>query len=507
MNKIIFEELIYELQVYLEKINKLVELNLCPYFVCAVGYLNVAYNEYIDFIKKSDTDVDRMENYITDYVIQNNSTNDDYINTTIDNHLKTEIHVKYFLPLLANINAKQIKNTNNDHLRLYTRPDIHLPHEDLTFGYTLTEKVNGFPIYELMPNMTENDFKTVIFQILIACYAMFLSGVSHNDLHVHNVFIMEYSHEITTKYYINGKVYEFKSKYGIKIYDFDRGYIRDFKNYFNERQCFRDISYSNHVLDPRDFVIAICNVLFELENTFNEIFDPESQSLKFNRDDMIKYIKENCSTDSNNTDIFKFKGCRPTMDDTGNIIGNNTKSDFTKFNKYEVLIEKFGKSFVTTDKNDVNYFLDKDFFDNNTINMNKLLYKVLYKEKINYLDIVQSNRKNICNPDQKSSSICSTQNTNSIPRSLSNFSKIDSFTRILSNKRKRLSSSKQISCELKDEESIKDDRLKKENLLRSLSDDNQEEKKSDQNGGGQNDYKQKYLKYKLKYLNLKNLNI
>lgn len=63
----------------------------------------------------------------------------------------------------------------------------------------------------------------ILFQIIAGCYAMSLSKLTHNDLHIGNIWVVDIP-ETKVSYVINNRRYTFNTTKKVKIYDFDRGY-------------------------------------------------------------------------------------------------------------------------------------------------------------------------------------------------------------------------------------------------------------------------------------------
>jgi hypothetical protein len=370
---------------------------------------------------------------------------------------------------------------------------------------------------------------------------MFLSGVSHNDLHLGNIFIIDNNKEITTNYYLNGNIYTYTSKYTIKIYDFDRGYITGFRNQINESRSLNENSYSNGVLDPRDFIIAMCNLVFELKHTFDRKLS------NMNQNEMINYIQSNCYKDSQKE--FDISNCRLSKDLGGLKIGSNQQSDFDDFYKYEELISKFGEPFQnkTHENTKINYFLDKNFFEkDHSINLNKVLYTILYKNKSKMayqnIDDMNCNLQNNTNPqnntvlnntvqnntvqnntnqNNQKSSLCVVQNN--VPDATSqrnrstiknNNEKIENllknsyreYTRESLNNQDNINTInyEKIIVEILNDKDYNGTQYKRKPTDDPPTDDPSKKKiKLTNILGGAIDYKEKYLKYKMKYLHKK----
>ena len=74
--------------------------------------------------------------------------------------------------------------------------------------------------------LNPNDLLMIIFQIVFACYAMGTVGMVHNDLHPGNIWCEHVKNGVTLSYKFFGETISFTTEYVVKIYDFDRSYVR-----------------------------------------------------------------------------------------------------------------------------------------------------------------------------------------------------------------------------------------------------------------------------------------
>jgi len=79
---------------------------------------------------------------------------------------------------------------------------------------------------------------SLLFQLMAAVYAMSLSGLTHNDLHTDNAWI-EPCEEKDVSYVYGGQTFNFKTKYVVKVFDFDRSYNKRLGEnpYLDESLC------------------------------------------------------------------------------------------------------------------------------------------------------------------------------------------------------------------------------------------------------------------------------
>lgn len=66
-------------------------------------------------------------------------------------------------------------------------------------------------------------FLPVLFQVFYTLVVFTEIGLVHNDLHSGNIFVEVYRTPTTSRYLVGGKVYEIKSKFQSRFFDFDRG--------------------------------------------------------------------------------------------------------------------------------------------------------------------------------------------------------------------------------------------------------------------------------------------
>jgi hypothetical protein len=83
----------------------------------------------------------------------------------------------------------------------------------------------------------------VMFQVIMGCYVMSLSYMTHNDTHTQNIFVEPRLKMEKVSYIVNGEIYTFETKYKVLIFDFDRAYVKRLgENPINIKSC----QYRNH---------------------------------------------------------------------------------------------------------------------------------------------------------------------------------------------------------------------------------------------------------------------
>ena len=208
-------------------------------------------------------------------------------------------------------------------------------------------------------NIGNRLIKEGVFQVLIACYSMYLSGVAHNDLHTGNVFLKIYDTPIIFHYVINGNLYIINTICKPLIYDFDRAYV---SNYNNELLVDNTASQNNIVLNPKDFIKVLCyirriNINPDINNYLANVIN--------NRDEVVRlaildnfYTEPQCFLQIRNPD-------------DGSVRSADNQEDFNSAHRYRQLIINFG-TIIGYNRNintvvyssTVNtYCLDTQFFD------------------------------------------------------------------------------------------------------------------------------------------------
>lgn len=137
----------------------------------------------------------------------------------------------------------------------------------------------------------------VIFQIMVACYTMSLCKMTHNDLHLNNIYVVKLPDEKNFVYNINNNVYAFKSSYLVKVYDFDRSYAQQ----LGRNPVLDDVSLeldsfsqTNDLFGNRDAIKIWAFLYYAADNeTKNKILKICVNKTKTNTDDGsdIRYSK------------------------------------------------------------------------------------------------------------------------------------------------------------------------------------------------------------------------
>ena len=260
------EALFYEYYIYLEKIRQITEKNVNPHFIKVLG--GSLLSKYWD-----------MKNFIlnhVDPVIQTELLKNINLGDITDEQIKINF-VDNFIYMVHNIenrpsltktnktsslNTNLIYFTDNKPTNLYK--NIFNFIERVQYSFILTEQIYMYPdinnFYDFLDimdgySMTLDKFLILLskiqsgrnrdeiqkiteivfyfyFQITSACYALFLSGVNHNDLHAGNVIIKKIK-PCVNEYNVNGNRWQIFTDFTVLLYDFDRAYCYDYENMLN----------------------------------------------------------------------------------------------------------------------------------------------------------------------------------------------------------------------------------------------------------------------------------
>ena len=287
----LYQELLYEYLVYLTKIKKLVNLNLSPFFINVLGG-NLRIPSTV----------------LTDFVKLHSGIDEDTIKYNFTRNIKFIINQEPKRPSITD-------NTKSSICSIYDRNSILT---NFTYGYIMTKRENDSVTlddwiwkYKNTSHLevdsspeTINDILLVLFQTGLACRAMNLSKLAHNDLHFGNIFIQTNTSLKPFLFVRNDKTYTVNSNIRVFLYDFDRAYMEKINNPILEDPYFHQFSQTNNLISIRDFIkilIYICKDKYtktiKANTYFNEIladclYDPrysQEQKLKKWQDFLVSH--------------------------------------------------------------------------------------------------------------------------------------------------------------------------------------------------------------------------
>jgi hypothetical protein len=158
-------------KLYYKELFKLVQYNITPNIVCTIATSKIS-NFDIDFLK----------------------------NASLTHEFKQEL-------------TEQVKNYN-----ISKKLPVGTTWDDTDVIIT---HPGGKKLEKIFHLLSPEDRKKVLFQIMYTMYVFEKIEFSHGDLHSGNIFVIELAEEIELCYMVGKQQFKFKTKYLLKIYDFD----------------------------------------------------------------------------------------------------------------------------------------------------------------------------------------------------------------------------------------------------------------------------------------------
>ena len=236
----------YEIDVYKDIIQPMVDEQICPNFVSYIGSgKNCTCDNLLNMLIDRLTDGKKIGNefLFNENLVKNN------LNRNIS-FIKPKIHHQTIKP----------PSINNISFKHYDDPDKNFKYNFLLIEYALGA-VTFTDWLSMKSSVTDFiiEFWNITFQLSAACYAMSLSKMIHNDLHARNVFIQSLGELTYYKYIINDIPMIIKTKYKVLIYDFDRSYVFSLgKNENLDENLCKKHSQCNTFIEKRDMLKVMC---------------------------------------------------------------------------------------------------------------------------------------------------------------------------------------------------------------------------------------------------------
>ena len=155
--------------------------------------------------------------------------------------------------------------------------DIFRNINEINIGYIMTQYLSPpqsqtFANFVLINNNDTKESKRnmtlILFQIVQACYCLYLKNATHNDLHAGNVFVTTRpEHGLAIKYILpDGKLFEFKNViHCARLFDFDRSYAMELGNNEalsmiedNGHSLCSDFHQCNRTIKGKDIAQILC---------------------------------------------------------------------------------------------------------------------------------------------------------------------------------------------------------------------------------------------------------
>jgi hypothetical protein len=201
--------LLYEAQVYITFINSLISNKVSPHFLPYVGFGHCSLN-------------DELTNSIL-------GVDSEHVRDILDSK-----HASRGFRYISYIDILVLPKVNKD-----TR--------------TLFELFSS-------KSLSADDFKSIVFQVLYTLETMNRIGLTHNDIHLENIFVTKFSEPVSTVYeMMDGTRYMIKSQYSAIIYDWDFAY----SEYVGNNPLivdFKQLELYNHFIRNHDIAFFLCQI-------------------------------------------------------------------------------------------------------------------------------------------------------------------------------------------------------------------------------------------------------
>jgi hypothetical protein len=201
------------------------------------------------------------------YIIKNQIDNSLMTEIWIYQNIINELFIKNFTPniflYLAYFECPKFYSSLDPNSKIRQKIDSFITMDDFNFKGTanilILEKGKGKTFGDWL-NQTiidETNFKilqNLLIQILFTLKIFYQVGLQHNDLHLNNIYVEYLDEEIDLVYfYDKNKWFEIRTKYMIKIFDFDRSSFtgKDIFKFYNQKNFQLDKWLCNE--------LALCN--------------------------------------------------------------------------------------------------------------------------------------------------------------------------------------------------------------------------------------------------------
>ena len=321
----------YEARVYRDIIKPLIEINICPNFIKFLGLgENCSFENTASLLKTRHL----LENRNINGTTKRNGYWNLYGTTIalITGNVRNKITSNYNIKTLQEI---QKVITLNNVIDKFTY-NI-LVNEVITPG---TQILSDFIYNKGLVKQQKPNFEvwTVIFQALAACYAMSCSKMVHNDLHLGNIYV-EPIKKTRFNYIYDNTLFTFETNYIVKVFDFDRSFVKRFGNnpYLSAQFCDMS-SQCNRYIENID-ALKILNGVYRMVNKSEKqnIINICSNGTQNSKQLLKKIFSGSMLTYNNKAlDTYKFNRFNSTIEimkniskhcDIENIYPNNYKPE------------------------------------------------------------------------------------------------------------------------------------------------------------------------------------
>lgn len=241
------QRLSYEVKVYKHIVRPLIDYHVCPNFIKYLGSGNRC--GYKDMIKLLEGHIYRSNQPIpTENVEENFQVN-------VQSLLSGQ-----YRPSIGNreghtVDSKNANMVKQLHYNILVNELVKSGTTDYDM-WTIRQDIN-----KNSPTFLNKEQWGVIFQVIIACYALTLAKTSHNDLHLGNIWVEPYSQPLNYILGSNKKAYNVNIGYKVLLYDFDNSY---------SKRLGKNIGKSNEIIPNKDMIHFLSQVCLNLHDNIKE---------------------------------------------------------------------------------------------------------------------------------------------------------------------------------------------------------------------------------------------
>jgi hypothetical protein len=344
----------YEMKVYKDIINPLLNQQISPNFIrCLATQKGCTYGNLLKFLKGK-------------VLYRGELLNDEQVENILNANIKC---------LLEFCDDRNSINSIAEPFNSIPPPD-----NNIKYNMILNKNINNRTTMKYdtwlsinRNTMPDKDLWETVFQIVAACYAMSLSKLVHNDLHLNNMFIEDLGEEISNVYVIDKKFYVLNSRWKILVYDFDRSYaVRFGDNPVLNKTCYKN-GQCNTYIENKDIFKSLCYIINNIEGRSGTF-----------KTDLLHCLTSN-SESFKELDEKLFGVGRCNFKNVSDM--NQLENYLHTFNSSEMIVRNIGQhlpAFTHTRFDDV-YLCDRIFFNDNG-EIDSELRSEIYEETINLFD-------------------------------------------------------------------------------------------------------------------------
>ena len=344
-NKRYLSGLLYETTFYMDIVKAILDSKISPHFQRYYTVLNgLSYDYYVDTILENKIDEKQIRRNLL-YMLKMKGDRPSITESvkSTDQTLDLTIAESLRFTLLG---LMPIDNTNTKKLAVYLKELIPANSTILT-----SEQISNMHV--------------LYFQLLQACYVLYRSGATHNDIHAGNVWVTRRPDMYQKIRYIIDKKYDIKTNLCARIYDFDRAYAKRIGNNPINNKC-DTTSKCNTVSPMKDFLKIYCYIRYYIKSLLN-INDVSKNSILINGIPDIFFNDTSCFLKKANGEALK----------DGEYMSRFTSSSYiTYFNSF---YEKINNSF--TDDPDFTFDCSDSRFQDAFILVSKSFYRDVLRDE------------------------------------------------------------------------------------------------------------------------------